>query len=234
MLQIITCEAAREFDKEGNIIVGTYFGVQADNMSLTVLRGDADIVLRDGIEYLFLPKVGDVLVNANFTLPQYPGKKFDYKYLLHVVNPDELEAADKNLEAKEAARKALIHPEKFPEQVLNLVNKERAKVGIRPLFLSVELQNAAMIRAKELARLYSHTRPDGTIFTALLNKNQLAGENIAVESETPEEVMESWMNSPGHRQNILERRFKYLGVGYYYTPDGVGGYKHHWVQIFQG
>lgn len=233
ILQSLLCQAAQAFDKEEIAEVGTYFAIQAENMRLTVLIGKAEIVMRDGMECLFLSEIGDVLVNANFTVPEQPGKRFDYRLLLHVVKPENKLLADEWLVAKELARKEALHPEQFPEQVLNLVNRERAKVGVRPLYLADDLQSAAQIRAKELTKLFSHTRPDGRPCRTALSDTWGIGENIAAGSETPEEVVEQWMNSPGHRRNILDSRYSSLGVGYCYDPDGVGGYTYYWVQMFR-
>ena len=233
LLQCCICQAAQAFDEEDNAEVGSYFAIQAENMRLTVLSGKAEIVMRDGMECLFLSEIGDVLVNANFTVPEQPGKRFDYKLLLHVVKPEDKQLADEWLAAKEFARKEALHPEQFPEQVLELVNRERAKVGARPLHLAADLQSAAQVRARELTKLFSHTRPDGRPCQSAASDSWGIGENIAAGSETPEEVVRQWMNSPGHRRNILDSRYSSLGVGYCYDPNGIGGYTYYWVQMFR-
>ena len=232
-LQFSLADAAKEYNEEVNAPVGSYFGFEVDGQQLTILRGTASVAMQNGREYLYLSQAGDVLVNVRFNHPYKPGDKVDYKYLIHVVKPADLVAADRQLNAKEAARKAAIKPELFPQQVLDLVNKERAKVGARPLRLSSELQSAAMLRAREITQVMSHTRPNGRSCMTVLKNQWGAGENTAGGNETPEEVVECWMNSPGHRQNILYPRFNKLGVGYCYDPNGVGGYQHYWVQLFQ-
>lgn len=119
------------------------------------------------------------------------------------------------------------------QTILKLVNSERTKQGVRPLVLDKELIVGAKVRAKELTQLYSHTRPDGTpCFTVLGYHNAYKGENIAAGYESPEAAMDGWMNSPGHRANILSKDFTKLGVGYYYKDDSE--YKYHWVQMFLG
>lgn len=120
-------------------------------------------------------------------------------------------------------------------QVLNLVNTERAKVGARPLRLSNDLMGATSVRAEEITRYFSHTRPDGSsCFTLVRDRNHTMGENIAAGSTTatPEAVVDQWMNSPGHRANMLDKRFKELGVGHYYKEGST--YGHYWVQMFRG
>lgn len=130
--------------------------------------------------------------------------------------------------------KPAVNAPEFAQQVLALCNQERAKAGVEPLVISAELQNAAMIRAEEITRVLSHTRPDGSDCTTVLKTKWGAGENISAGYDTADKAVSGWMDSPGHRRNILYSSFKYLGVGYYYAPNGVGGYNHYWVQIFQG
>lgn len=133
----------------------------------------------------------------------------------------------------QSMRPAINAPE-FARRVLALCNEERAKIGVAPLQLAEQLQSAATVRAEEISRVMSHTRPDGTDFSTVLQSKWGSGENIAGGYDSTDNVVAGWMDSPGHRRNILNRDFKYLGVGYYYAPDGVGGYTHYWVQIFQG
>lgn len=232
-LQFSLVNAAKEYNEEVNAPVGSYFGFEVEGQRLTILRGTASIAMQNGREYLYLSQLGDVLVNVSFNHPHNPGTKVDYRYLIHVIQPENMAAADMQLNAKEEARKAAIKPELFPQQVLDLVNKERAKVGARPLRLSSELQSAAMLRAREITQVMSHTRPNGKSCMTVLKSPWGAGENIAGGNETPEEVVQSWMDSPGHRRNILYPRFNKLGVGYCYDLNGVGGYQHYWVQLFQ-
>lgn len=117
-------------------------------------------------------------------------------------------------------------------QVIELVNEERAKAGLRDLEPLEGLSNAAQQRAAEIAEKFSHTRPDGSSFSAVISQNGIAyqgsGENIAYGQTTPEQVMKDWMNSQGHRANILNSQFTSIGVGYYQSPDGTG----YWTQLF--
>lgn len=118
------------------------------------------------------------------------------------------------------------------QQVLALVNEERRKAGVAPLKLSAELQSAAAIRAEEITRRFSHTRPDGTkCSTVIPNGKYTMGENIAAGNNTAAKVVQQWMNSPGHRANILRSDYTELGVGYAYKENSQ--YKHYWVQIFR-
>ena len=119
----------------------------------------------------------------------------------------------------------------FEMQVLNLCNAERAKYGLAPLtWDGANLAPGAAIRAQEITVYFSHTRPDGSsCFSAVRNPGRV-GENIAAGQRTPEEVVNTWMNSSGHRANILNANFRKLGVGYVYVPGSM--YGHYWVQMF--
>ena len=117
-------------------------------------------------------------------------------------------------------------------QVLALVNEERRKVGVAPLTLSAELQSAAAIRAEEITQKFSHTRPDGRhCNTVIPNGRYTMGENIAAGNNTAAKVVQQWMNSPGHRANILRSEYTELGVGYVCKENSE--YMHYWVQIFR-
>lgn len=114
-------------------------------------------------------------------------------------------------------------------EVIRLVNAERAKEGLAALKTHTAISTAAQVRADELPTLFDHTRPDGSsCFTALDEagvRYWTAGENIAAGYATPEQVVNGWMNSPGHRANILNSSFTTIGVGYH----AEGNY---WVQLF--
>ncbi len=122
------------------------------------------------------------------------------------------------------------------QEVLRLVNAERAKEGLQPLAYYTEGQPLADIRANEINTLFEHTRPDGsscfTVFPHDLPWYAL-GENIAMGQTTPDGVMVSWMNSPGHRENILDSQFTHIIVGA--VPCEHEGYRGYcWVQLFLG
>ncbi|MCM1008168.1 MAG: CAP domain-containing protein [Ruminococcus flavefaciens] len=119
----------------------------------------------------------------------------------------------------------------YAEQVAVLVNKERNAYGLQPVKVSPKLSEAANIRASELKENFSHTRPNGTsCFTAMSEleiQYRAAAENIAYGQKNPESVMNAWMNSSGHRANILNEKMEYIGVGVVYR-DGV----YYWSQFF--
>ena len=115
--------------------------------------------------------------------------------------------------------------------VLNLVNQNRSSAGLHSLKLDSSLCAAAQIRANEIVSSFSHTRPDGRKFSTVLTDNGIrftaAGENIAWGQRSPEEVMSAWMNSDGHRANIMNQTYTKLGVGHV-TVNG----RQYWVQLF--
>lgn len=123
----------------------------------------------------------------------------------------------------------------YEAEVIRLVNDIRTQQGLPELTTSSNLSKAAALRAEEIVTLYSHTRPDhSSCFTVLPTFGvsfRTAGENIAAGQPTPSAVVNAWMNSPGHRANILNPEFKSLGVGY---VSGQGSYGHYWVQLFIG
>lgn len=122
----------------------------------------------------------------------------------------------------------------YIEQVVELVNNERAKEGLAPLSVDKNVQAAAQVRAVECEQSFSHTRPNGSSFsTALVEQGvsyRRAGENIAWGQRSPEEVVNAWMNSEGHRANIMNSNFTKIGVGYYQNANGVK----YWSQLFIG
>lgn len=118
-------------------------------------------------------------------------------------------------------------------KMITLINNARKENGLSELSLNSSLESSAKIRAKELVTNYSHTRPNNTSpFTTITINYIAAGENIAAGQGSVEEVFEAWMNSPGHRSNILSEVFTDIGISWYYDPDST--YKYHWVQLFIG
>jgi len=107
----------------------------------------------------------------------------------------------------------------FQNQVLQLVNKERAANGLKALTVNNELNKTATLKSEDMAKLnyFDHTSPTyGSPFDMMKKYGityRTAGENIAMGQATPEQVMQGWMNSPGHRANILNSSYTQIGVG---------------------
>ena len=117
-------------------------------------------------------------------------------------------------------------------QVLALVNAQRARAGLGSLSLDPEASKAAGVRAREIQISFSHTRPDGRDFSTALSEAgasfRASGENIAYGQRSAEQVMDVWMNSAGHRANILNPGYSRIGIGHVKDSRGVD----HWVQLF--
>ena len=116
-------------------------------------------------------------------------------------------------------------------KVIKLTNAERTKAGLKPYTTNWELSRVARYKSKDMMtnKYFSHTSPTyGSPFQMMKSFGityKAAGENIAMGQRTPEEVVKSWMNSSGHRANILSKSFKEIGVGY----EAKGNY---WTQQF--
>ena len=126
------------------------------------------------------------------------------------------------------------HYQSIEQQVVNLVNAERAKAGLKPLKSDWELARVARFKSEDMRdnRYFDHNSPIyGTPFQMMKSfgiNYRSAGENIAAGQTTAESVMQAWMNSPGHKKNILSPNFTHIGVGY---AKG-GSYGHYWTQQF--
>ena len=117
------------------------------------------------------------------------------------------------------------------DQVIDLVNKEREAAGLDPLEKDDKLTEAALLRAQEIIEKFSHTRPNGKKHSTVLKdvglSSSYAGENIARGQRDAEEVMTVWMDSEGHKENILDE--KYTRTGVYCVVVRATRY---WVQVF--
>lgn len=119
----------------------------------------------------------------------------------------------------------------YEEAVVKLVNAERAKEGLPALKVDWELARVAKYKSQDMKdkNYFSHTSPTyGSPFTMIQNygiQYRSAGENIAKGQKTPEQVVNAWMNSSGHRANILNKNYTHIGVGF--VEDG-----YYWTQMF--
>lgn len=122
----------------------------------------------------------------------------------------------------------------FENQVIQLTNQERAKHGLKPLATNWELSRVARYKSADMRdrNYFSHTSPTyGSPFDMMKNfgvSYRSAGENIAAGQTTPQQVVQAWMNSEGHRKNILSPNYTQIGVGY----AAGGSQRHYWTQMF--
>lgn len=143
-------------------------------------------------------------------------------------------AAQKPAAQKPAATASNVS--EFEKQVANLVNQERQKAGLKPLQLDTKLSDVARTKSKDMMNkgYFDHQSPTyGSPFDMMkqfgITYNS-AGENIAKGQQTPQEVMNAWMNSEGHRANILNGSFTHIGVGFVKDSQGTT----YWTQMFIG
>ena len=107
-------------------------------------------------------------------------------------------------------------------EAVEITNAERRKAGLAELTVSQSMMEFAQLRAEELMQGFSHTRPNGTLVSSLGY-----GENISSGRTTAKDAVNGWMNSAGHKANILNDKYEYIGIGYY-AKDG----SNYWVQLF--
>jgi uncharacterized protein YkwD len=118
--------------------------------------------------------------------------------------------------------------------VLRITNRRRENAGLKPLKMNRKLKKAAQAHTEDMVanNFFSHTGSDGSSLGDRLRRANYsysyAAENIAAGSATAKGVMKQWMNSPGHRANILNPNIKHIGIGY--QPGGA--YGHYWTQKF--
>lgn len=121
----------------------------------------------------------------------------------------------------------------YEQKVVELTNQERAKNGLKPLALDTELSKVAREKSRDMQSkgYFSHTSPTyGSPFDMMKKfgiSYRSAGENFAMGQRTPEEVVNAWMNSSGHRANILNSSYTHIGVGHVATGN-------YWTQMFIG
>jgi len=113
----------------------------------------------------------------------------------------------------------------YAYEMLELINKEREKIGLSTLKMDESLLTSSMERAAEIALYLSHTRPNGNQYTSINSK--VSGENFTAGNETASEAMESFMASPTHKANILTETFSSVGIGHI-VIEGIN----YWVQFF--
>lgn len=180
--------------------------------------------------------------------------KFDCCYLPEIEVPEQPEAPEENVPEQPGTPDVNVPnlpvvpetPEEAPEvtpevqdqayayglRITELVNEHRVAAGLAPVKYSAKISKAAQVRAVEIEKSFSHTRPDGRYFSTVFAEHGISyrysGENIAWGQRSPEEVVTAWMNSAGHRANILNAKFTELGVGYRQNARGVN----YFTQLF--
>ena len=148
-------------------------------------------------------------------------------------NPDKKEPTDSIGQEQDVTKNTNVSTEssQYGQQVLDIVNQERSKAGLSSLSMNEELSNMAMVKAQDMYNnnYFDHNSPTHGSPFDMMNEFGItynsAGENIAKGQTTPTQVMQDWMNSPGHKANILSNN---------YTQIGIAFYNNAWVQEFKG
>ena len=132
-----------------------------------------------------------------------------------------------------SAQKKASYDEKA-EEMLSLINEERAAVGAAPLQLNSTLINISNVRASEIVDVFSHTRPDGRACSTVFDDNGIyytySGENIAAGTSTVKDTFDYLKESKGHYENMVNGNYTNMGVAFVYNENSY--YKYYWVQVF--
>ncbi|MBR3721579.1 MAG: CAP domain-containing protein [Selenomonadaceae bacterium] len=204
------------YDLERNVQTNQYWSFKFKNVRYGLSDyNKAVIVQYDGHPRVKLLRPGDLLV---YCQRLNSSDNRIYQVMLHITG--------------DAIDGSLINPNTFEEECLYYVNQYRQSSGLKPLRLSKELSYAASIRAREIVSVFNHQRPNGAdCFSVLpMGSYRYVGENIASNFATSKKVVDGWMDSPGHRANILDPRFEEMGIAVYINP--MLEYNTYWAQMF--
>lgn len=161
---------------------------------------------------------------------------YDYKKASDILNKEsfQLEATIQPtiITSSEPTSMPSLKPTSLPHNCKDIeyqaylaINKTRKKNNLKELKWDENLYTSVKIRSKEISKSFSHTRPNGS--SCFTISKQLHGENIAKGYTSVNRVIDGWMNSPGHRENILRKEFKRTAIGYYKDSSGT-----YWCQGF--
>jgi len=188
-----------------------------------------DVVLNEGVENIYRVSFTGAESLKAITLPESVSfvhtDAFPADTKITCLNPDVEKYGSNGYRYLETVKINVYKNYDYAEAVLKQVNEKRKAAGLKQLSMSKSLTDAAMMRAGECAVLFSHTRPDGgSCFTV---NSDVARENIAYGQSTAKKAMNSWMNSSGHKANILAKDVSTIGIG---AVKHNG--KYYWVQVF--
>lgn len=227
------------------------YEVYYDNQAKkAVLEGEHHIVIEYGKDYFLCdgkiinPVSAQKIINSRFYIPLRAVSeaigadvKWDYYTKTAYINnkEDESNINDNSFEAKSDAEKLDIYESE--KRAAELVNLERKKLGLDELILDEELSNVSRQHSEDMAErgYFDHDTPEGVSPFDRLKQNGIiysaAAENIAAGQSTPEAAVQSWLNSEGHRKNILNPKYKYMGIGL--CVDSSSSYVYYWTQNFK-
>ena len=215
------------FRPENNINFGEAFAILGRIFELDVSAFEATDWYYPYQRYFDLfDLVGNIEQSMDFQL-----NRGEMAHLVYAVKKHLAEMSSKEIQAKIEEQKQL---NEFRLEVFHLVNKERIANGKTPLVYNLQLEKTAQMHAEDMVNrdFFAHVNPDGVdVMTRVKNykyDQRDAGENIAMEQVDPADVMNSWLNSKPHCENLLKANFTEMGVGIY--PLKGGGFA--WVQVF--
>lgn len=174
------------------------------------------------------PSYGDVLkyIEEYKKVLSEPQKPQETKPVL-TLKEEEQQMMEKYAEEQNAKR------DEYAAEVIRLTNIEREKAGLNPLKMDDSLMEAADVRAKELVEFYSHTRPDGSNYSTAAKEAGYSGDYIGENASTgradPKTAVDRWMHSEKHKNNILNPKYNYIGVGYNFDLNSETG--SYWIQM---
>lgn len=209
------------------------------NLSLSGLKADADLALVNKKGKVISRSAQPGRSNESIVRTVEPGTYYvrvarqtgATQYQLQIAATATTEAS-----VSSAANSTL----SLAEQVLALVNTQRTQAGLKPVKLNPLLSNASYNHSQDMALndFFAHSGSNGSkvddrVLAAGYNY-ALVGENIAAGFSTPEGVVQAWMDSPGHRANILHPMLKEMGLGFYFLENDTGttNYRYYWTQDF--
>ena len=171
-------------------------------------------------------------------MPAYAFSDFNFNNYFDYFNRFNITEPSADPSANPSANPAAVpsSSSSYEQRVAELVNVEREKNGLPTLSFNKKISDVARIKSKDMAdnNYFAHQSPTYGMAGDMLLKFGVTwsawGENIASGQDTPDEVVSAWMNSPGHRANILSPEFIYIGVGYVTDSNG----KTYWTQLFTG
>lgn len=222
-------------DGEVTIVDATYIQrFVADSFNNTSMPDDINTMDVSGngeIDITDASRMQRFLAGIDKTFPAITNNKF-ITARIPQTESDLIKELDKDLISSEEDKI-------FKVSVLNLFNNIRDENNLVRFKYHGELAVAAQKRAEELVIKYSHTRPDGRYYDTIFEEFNLCdffySENIASGYGTPSSVTNAWMNSPGHKAAILEKKYRYIGVGYKHVDasESSDGKPHtYWSVLF--
>lgn len=212
------------------------------NLSLTGLTNNADLTLlnRKGKQLSRSKQAGNADESITRTVPKgtyyvrVANKNGNTRYRLSLS----LGNSGMSLIAPKAAQPANL--KSLVQQIVALTNVQRQQHGLRPVKLNSVLSGTAQAHTEDMAfnDFFAHTGSNGSSASQRLIRAgyhyAFAAENIAGGYSTPAATVQAWMNSPGHRANILNPNMREVGVGFYFLQNDTGSnnYRYYWTQDF--